>query len=805
MQPHDWRASWIAARLEEPAPPPAVAIDRTPRLAHGKALPIFRRQFDLDKPVRKAIVSICGLGQYVLSINGRPVTRSLLNPGWTDYRKTVLYDTYDVTRLLLRGKNALGVMLGNGMYNVEGVKGRYTKFVGSFGQSKLIMQLRLLFEDGSERWVVSDDDWMTMEGPITFSSIYGGEDFDVRIEQPGWDTPGFRPGPAWKPVHRVNGPGGLLKAQSIPSVGVARLFEPVAITEPSPGIFVYDFGSNFSGRPRLRVRGGSAGQVLHLTPGEELDVRGRVTQRSFAARPGDAVYFSYTLGNREHYELWPRFDYEGFRYLEVHGAAPPSRAVGDMPVLETLVAEFVHAALPDAGWFDCSDTRMVDIHHLIKRAVLSNTFSVLTDCPQREKLGWLEQTYLNATTVFYNFDAVALYEKMIGDIKDAQQPDGMVPAIAPEYVRFITAQGRDTAFRDSPNWGSAVVLSPWAAYRQYGDHRILETGYDAMRRYADYLTSRAQDHLVDYGLGDWYDIGPKPPGVAQLTDVELTGTAVYYEVLAVLARIAQVLARPEHETASYRDLAGKVLQAFNARFFNTRTATYGRGSQTAQAMPLALGMVPKDHVQGVLERLVDAIRIRENGVSAGDIGFHYVVRALTDHDRGDVMFDMMSVTQRPSYGYQLARGMTSLTEAWDANPDKSLNHFMLGSGEQWLFRGLGGIQIDFSRAPEAPPIRIAPQVVNGITHVRVRHQSVLGMIESSWERQDARLTMKVSVPAGAHAAVSIPTIHAEAIREGRHRLEQVRGIEGIQADGRRIALRIGSGRYRFHAPFERDR
>ena len=786
-----WRATWIAAEPDRPpAPGPFPAINTQPPV-EPRALPLFRRDFQIGKALDQAIVCVSGLGQYELRLNGSRCGRGVLNPGWTDYRKTVLYDTLDVTGLLRRGANTIGVLLGNGMYNVAKYAGRYTKRVGSYGQPKLILQLRLRFTDGSEQLLVSDSSWRTTPGPIVLSQTYGGEDFDARLEPGGWDQPAPRDsGDNWAAALEVSGPGGALRAQNTPPIVVARTLTPLTVTQPRPGVLVYDLGENFSGWPKIVVRG-PAGRKVKLLPGELLDKDGLVTQHSANARPGNEVSFSYTLeGSGE--ETWqPRFTYYGFRYVQVEGAT------GDV-VLVSLQGEFLHADLPRTGSFDCSNPLLMRIHSLIRQALLSNTMSVLTDCPQREKLGWLEQTHLNADTVFYNEDAVTLYEKMLRDMQDSQLANGMEPEIAPEYVAFLNADGSDSIFRDSPEWGAAIVLSPWAAYRYCGDSRIIESGYTSMQRYARYLSSRLQDGLLDFGLGDWYDIGPKPPGQTQLTSRHLTGTAVYCEVLLTLARIARVLER-NADAARYTSQATAATQTLNARLFNPATHQYDRGSMTANAMPLAIGLVPTAHHAAVLANLIADIRAHGNHVTCGDVGFHYLVRALMENDRGDVLYDILTRADTPSYGYQLARGATALTEAWDANPNNSQNHFMLGHAETWLYGGLGGLRVDFDQ-PTGSRIRIAPQAVAGIEAAAVRYRSVLGEIISAWRKTDGRLQLQVDIPPGATAQIELPASGANKVTESGAPLQKSRGILHIHARARKVILTVGSGRYSFEVP-----
>lgn len=771
----DWKAKWIAATLQLKA-------------GQGAGpLPVFRTDFEARKRVKRALLFVSGLGQYEVRLNGANVTDTVLNPGWTDYRKTVLYDSYDVTPQVQAGGNALAVLLGNGMYHVADTPGRFSKFTGSFGVPKLRLQMVIDYQDGTEQQVTTDGQWTSHAGPVTFSSTYGGEDFDARVLPLGWDKAGFAAA-GWSPALEVDGPGGKMVGAEQPPMRVAERRTPVQITHPRPGMTVYDLGKNMSGWPEIAVHG-EAGSQLTLLPGELLNPDGAVTQRSDAATPKDPVLFRYILrggGTAEHWH--PRFSYYGFRYVQVtEAAAAPG---GALPTVEALQGDFVHAAVTDAGSFASSDSLFDRIHALIDRAVLSNLASIVTDCPTREKLGWLEQTYLNAGTLMLNYDVSGLYEKMTRDMEDAQLPDGLEPGIAPEFVAFVDGQGKSTVFRDSPEWGSALVLSPWALFQLTGDDEPLREAYPAMQRYVAYLGGKAKGHLLDYGLGDWYDVGPGEPGVSKLTGLYVTGTATYYEDLTVMARIAKMLGHGDE--ASYYDAeAGQVRDAFNAKLFDPATGRYDRGSQTAEAMPLALGMVPAGHEQQVLEQLVAAIRAHTDHVTAGDVGFHYVVRALTEAGRGDVLAAMLSRTDAPSYGYQLAQGATTLTEAWDSNPASSQNHFMLGHGEEWFYRGLAGLRIDMARGAE-DAIQLRPATVDGVDSVSASYRTAMGVVRSGWTRGQSRVEYAVTIPTGARATLWLP-VDGDAVKTGD-------GVLSVEKSNGLYQVRLGSGAYRFTSP-----
>jgi hypothetical protein len=764
-----WRGQWIAAHSAE------TGYDDEP-------MPLFRKSIRLTKPVKRAILYASGLGQDELRINGRKVGNDQLTPGWSDYRKTVFYDSYDVSRLLRSGDNALGVMLGNGMYRVLRTHGRYTKFAASYGVPRCIVQLHVEYADGEIDEFDSDRSWKTLPGPITFSSTYGGEDFDARRDPTGWDLPGFDDA-VWKTVEIVNGPGGTLQPELAPPVRTMHSYAPIAIMHPMLGVVVYDFGQNFAGWPAIDLRG-PAGTVVRMTPGELLKSDGTISQRS----SGGPQWFSYTLRGAGVESWHPRFSYYGFRYLQIEGAG----SAGDHARILSLRGEAVHSSSQAIGSFESSSSLLNRIHTLILRSIENNAVSLFTDCPHREKLGWLEETHLLAASMLYDFDFAGLYAATARNIADAQQTTGakagMVPETAPQYVVF---DPKYDVFNDSPEWGSAAVLAPWYVYQRNGDLHFLAAQVDTMRRYAAYLATRAHGGILDYGLGDWYDVGPGSPGLAKLTTAGVTATAIYYQDLRVLQETTALLGKSE-ESQSYQQQAELVREAFHARFFDVTLHRYDKGSQTAQAMPLALGMVPNEERPAVLDALIKDIRAHQNHVTAGDIGYHYVVKALLDAGRSDVLLDMLMRTDAPSYGYQLAQGATALTEAWDANPANSQDHFMLGDAEEWFYRGLGGIDVDFSRTGDKR-VLLHPAVLLQLTWVRTSYQSVFGRVESNWRRGESATEYEFTVPIGTAATVEISTALPNTVTVNG------RAAPKAQIAANTVQFILPSGHYRVHA------
>lgn len=771
-----WHASWIAESL-----PPS---DSAP-------LPLFRRSFHVSGEVRRAMLYASGLGQDELRINGAPVTQDVLTPGWTNYRKTIAYDAYDVTAHLQAGENVLGVLLGNGMDRVLHTPGRYTKFTGSFGPPKCLVQLDLTMADGRRMEIVSNSSWKTHSGPIVFSSTYGGEDFDARREPAGWDRPGFRDAD-WSPAAVVVGPGGALTPELAPPIRVMRVYTPIRVTHPAPGIAVYDLGQNFAGWPAIRVTG-APGSSVKLIPGELLDANGRVTQRS-SGRP---QWFTYTLRGAGIEGWHPRFSYYGFRYVQVESTAALSTS--QPPRLLSLEGQAVHTSSPQVGSFSSSDDLLNRIHTLILRAIENNAVSLFTDCPHREKLGWLEETHLMAPSMLYDFDFSGLYAATARNIADTQRTggdqDGMVPEIAPQYVVFDPTT--NSVFNDSPEWGSAAVLAPWYLFERTGDLGFLRGQYDVMRRYVAYLATRASGDIVAYGLGDWYDIGPGAPGYAKLTTMGLTATAIYFQDLRVLEKTAALLGRRD-ASEGYRKQAERVRDAFNTRFFDPAQHRYDKGSQTAQAMPLALDMVPTAERAAVVDALVRDIRAHQNHVTAGDIGFHYVVDALIRNGRSDVLLDMLQRTDTPSYGYQLQQGATSLTEAWDANPASSQDHFMLGDAEEWFYRGLGGIEVNRA-LPPARQIALRPAVLPGIGWVHTRYRSSLGPIVSNWQRAGSQVVYDIGIPVNANASIDLETADPQSVTLNGTLASVAGGVLSLRAKRSGLHLELASGSYRIVA------
>jgi hypothetical protein len=771
----EWQGQWICAPAET------------------EAL-LLRKEFTVKPGLTRAVAHVCGLGQYELFLNGGKVGADLLSPGWTGYNDTTLYDTREVTGLLQEGPNALGMALGNGMYRVVR-RNRFAKFTGSFGPLRAIVHLRLEYADGSTEFLGSDPSWRIHPGPITYSSIYGGEDFDARRRQDGWNRTGFEDRD-WANAVAIVRPASTLKgfAASAEPLGIIEVRRPVKEQAlPAPGVSVYDLGQNTSYMPRLRVSG-PAGSSVRLTPAEIVLPDGSIDRRSTGSTNRGISWWQYTLAGspaKSAGETWfPQFYYVGCRYLQAERI--PAEPGGELPMIESLEGCVVHSVAQPIGTFECSNPLLNRIRDLVRWAQRANMVSILTDCPHREKLGWLEQYHLNGPAIRYEFDMARMFTKGMNDMADAQLPDGLVPNIAPEYTEF------KGPFRAAAEWGAAYIIVPWQQYQFNGDLDLLREHYRGMKRYFAYLESRAEDNIVSEGLGDWYDLGPNKSSRAELTPPPVTATAFYYRDAWILSQVAGLLDQPE-EAKTFADQAERIRAAYNRQFFHADQGSYASGSQCANALPLVFGIVDPTNRPVVLEALVRDVESRGFSMTAGDIGFRFLLQALAQGGRSDVVYRLINQDDKPGYGYQLKLGATSLTESWDAKPTASHNHFMLGHITEWFYKDLCGIGSD-PAGPGFKRIIIHPSPVGDLQWARASYNSPQGIIVSDWRRDQGRFTLNVTIPANTVGTVHVPADPAGTVTvNGVRNAGNDEGVAFLGTEGNRAVYMIVSGSYRFES------
>jgi hypothetical protein len=649
-------------------------------------------------------------------------------------------------------------------------------------------------------------------GPVTYNDIYGGEDFDARLVEPGWDAARFDDS-HWAHAERLVRPKGRLRGHSVsaPPIREIEILEPLAVRRVDDGRDVIDMGQNASYMPRIAVSG-PAGSTVRLTHAETLNDDGTINRASSGGNRGPA-YWQYTKATDELETWFPQFFYAGCRYLQLDkfpakhspGILPDensnspgilpgenSNGPGILPAVEQLQGVVVHSISEPIGEFECSNELFNRIHTLIRWSKRSNMVSVLTYCPHREKLGWLGDCHLNVPGLQYEFDVSRILTKTMRDMADSQTDTGLVPNIAPEFTVF------PGTFRAAAEWGTAVIMIPWQHYLATGDTRLLRDHYRTMQRYMEYLQSRAEDHLLDEGLGDWYDWVPdERPGVARLTPPRVTASAFYFYDAHILAKIAAVLEKND-DAREYSALADTIRDAWRREFRDTETGNYATGSQSSLALALAMGLAESDDRQRTLELLVQNVRDNGNAMTSGIVGFGSLLNALSDAGRADVVFDMLNRTEKPGYGFILETGATSMTEAWDGNHVASQNHYMFGQATEWFYKHLAGIQPD-PAGPGYAKIIIRPNPVGDLKWASGSVHTIRGEVASRWRRDGRRLTLNVTIPANATATVYLPAAPDQPITEGGLPLDEIVEVEYRGRDGDRAILQIGSGRYQFES------
>ncbi len=787
LSANDWsNVKWITMDVLDESKYPS--LDSALKVESLRSIsPQFRKDILIKKPIKSATAFVCGLGQFEMNINGKKVSDHFLDPSWTTYEKYSLYVPFDITKQLVKGANTIGVILGNGFYYLP--KGRYIKGqIMQHGLPKMIAKVVVEYTDGTNQTIVSDETWKNSKSPITYNTIYGGEDYNATLEQTGWDKPGFD-NSKWQTSVVVKG-SPLLKSQQAAPLKVMETFKPVAVFKNRKGNWVYDLGQNASGIVALSVQGKSGSQV-RVFPAELIDADSSVNQSA----TGKGYCFSYTLKGGDEEKWQPRFSYYGFRYVQLEGAVPAGKPNPlNLPIVKKLTGLHTRNSAKRTGSFSCSNVLFNRIDTLINWAIKSNMASVLTDCPHREKLGWQEEVHLMMASDQYNFNLSTLNDKAVADLQSAQHASGFVPTVAPEYSMF---GGELSPFEDSPEWGSTYVILPWYMYLWYGDTKVLADNYEGMKRYVAYLQKQAgTNNIVSYGLGDWYDIGPKNPGKSQLTSLGVTGTAIWYYDVNILEKTARLL-NNDADAKYYQTLGATIKVAFNKKYYHADTYQYDRGSQTANAMALYMNLVEPENREKVLANIIQEIKANNNALTAGDIGYRYLLQTLEESGASQLIFDMNNRSDVPGYGYQLAKGATTLTESWQALRNASNNHLMLGHLMEWFYSGLAGIkQMDASVA--FSNILIHPEVVGDIKDVKASYLSPYGLIKSQWHKEVNSFQLKVTIPANTTALVNIPGDSLQSINFKGKGVSTSTLVKFVGKANGRLQYKIGSGNNTFN-------
>jgi alpha-L-rhamnosidase len=743
LQPADWDTDWISAPrvfdwAERDRQRKELARDAPPE--PGERAPLFRKEFTLKDSIAGGRLYISGLGYYESLINGRKTDDHVLDPAFTDYDKTVLYVTHDVSDLLRPGLNAIGVLLGNGWYDMA------SRGVWSFDRAPwrndpvLGLILRIDYRDGSSEYLRSDSTWKCFPGPITFNSIRQGEIYNSRLEQPGWTDPGFDDSD-WYPVRRVDGPEGKLRSQTMPPIRITERLDPVSIKQLPGNTWVCDFGQNIAGFAEIAMSL-PAGTGIRLKYGEKLYENGLVDQRNIDGLVAQDPFQTdeYIAGEKGSAAWHPRFVYHGFQYVQVEGFP------GELKK-ENIRACVVHTDFVKKGSFECSDTLLNRIQQNTEWSFLNNYHGYPTDCPQREKNGWTGDAQLANDMALFNYQVETAYDKWLQDIADAQLSTGIIPAIVP-------TGGWGYHWGNGPAWDFALFILPWNMFVYSGDRQVLEKYYPVMQQYLNFLGNTTDDLIVRWGLGDWVPARTTTPP-------ELITTAYYFEQVNIASKIAQVLGRFDDEQ-QYRELAGRIRTAFHEHFVTGNPLKVGNGSQTSLGCALYFDLLDPAMAALVAEQLADNIRDDEWNLDFGVLGSKFVPNALVKSGHPETAYEMINTVDFPGWGNWVHQGATTLWEDWQG--ESSRNHIFFGDVSAWFYKYLAGIRPD-EQQPGFSHFFIEPYFPDDLQWVNAEVDTWLGRITCNWKKSTRGISATLTVPFNTTATVRLREARNLQIRE----------------------------------------
>jgi len=783
-----WEGEWIGADLD-PIEAPEVHSNEVP------PDPLFRTEFSLEKDVAEARLHISGLGFNEPYLNGERVGDHVLDPAITDYEETVLFTSYDVTDLVRQGANAIGVALGRGRFGEPLENTWFWHDTPWWDDPQLLVQLNITFTDDTTTSIVSDETWRATDGPTRYDSLFDGEEYDARQEQPGWAKPTFDD-TDWDAAATVDAPSGDLEPQRVQPVRTHETVTPVSRSNPEDDVYVFDMGVMVAGWTRLTVDG-PTGTEVRITMGEKLDDDGTVHHSWSPGYPEPIQEDTYILSG-DGPETWePSFTYKGFRYVQIEGYP-------GTPTADDVEGVFVYTDLESESESDfaCSNDLLNQIHENTRRALLNNHHGLPTDTPVYEKNGWTGDAQATAATALYNFDMARFYQKWLRDLRDAQLDSGEVPTIVPTSDwSYEDAPGWGAVKGPTPGWDATYFIVPWLMYKFNGDERLLRKHYEPMKRYLEWFEGYFDGYIPEMGLGDW-----KSPGA---NEVPIVATAYYYRELDILSNVAAVLGHDE-EASIYEERKRAVADAFNERFYDPQGGYYGTDEvetyvQTSNVLPLAFGMVPDDRVDTVVDSLVqDIIEEHDGHLYTGLYGTKHILPVLTEHGHHDLAYTIATQTTYPSWGHWVENGMTALLESWPLDA-RSRDHHFLGTIDEWFYQHLAGV-----REPAEPGfehVEIAPKPVGDLDAASGRVDTVRGQISSDWELTADGMELAVTVPWNTTATVRIPTLGSEAVRvsesgttiwaHGSPADGEVDGITAVERDGDAIIVEVGAGEYEF--------
>jgi alpha-L-rhamnosidase len=775
-----WKAQWISDNSSSPQKDEdAFKTDR---------MPLLRKEFKEASKIESARLYISGLGYYEVHINGRKIGTQVLNPGWTNYEKTVLYSVHDVTAEISQGRNVIGAMLGNGWWNPLPIKlfGRWDlRNYLQTGRPCLIAELHLKYSDGTKKIIVTDDTWISAPGPVMRNNVYLGEHYDARYEQSNWDKAGVL-SKEWSQARVVSGPSGKLSLQVQPPIRITRVIRPLNVKMVRPDTFIIDMGQNFAGVAKLRVKG-KAGTKVTIRSGENIfkdgtlnyhtTVMTQIRKGGISGGPGAPANAwqedSYTLKGGGVEEWAPRFTFHGFRYVEITGW-PGVPTVNDIEGLR------MNSDLEQTGSFQCSDQLLNKVQAAIDWTFKSNLFSVQSDCPAREKLGYGADMVVTANAFIYNYDMLHFYRKAVRDFADEQLADGGITETAP----FVGIADRGYGGDSGPlGWQLAFPFLQKQLYDFYGDKRIIAENFDALKKQIDFLEKHAFEGLYYWDIGDHETLDPKAES--------FSASCFYYHHVVLASEFAGILQRKD-DSLRFENLATNIKRSIIKKYLVPNTGRFDNGTQSAQIFALWYHLSPEKDL--TIEKLMDEFMRHRYHVSGGIYATKMMFDVLREIERNDVAYKIASQGDFPGWGHMVNSGATTLWESW-AFPEKyaSQNHPMFGSVSEWFFCSVLGIN---PVAPGFKKIKIKPQPAGNLIWAKGTYKTVRGEVGCSWKLGKNSFELDVSVPSNTTAEVWIPAEKGSSISEGGKALGE-KLIKVITTLDKFIVVEVGGGQYQF--------
>ena len=733
----------------------------------------FKGTFVPRESIKQARAYISGLGYYELYINRKKVGNNVLDPAQSSYSTRVYYVTYDIADYLLQAPNSFVIPVAQGW----------------LGSPRLRIQVEITYQDDTTEILTSDRFRSVTTGPIKYSTIFDGEHYDARLENPQIYEPGVPPGlmnEEWAWAHNTDDPAGKMVSQRVEPIRIVEEITPTLLKEPAPGIYVFDAGRNLAGWASLRIEG-EAGTKISLRFAETLHENGFVNQENLRNAKATDTY----ILNGKGIETWePAYTYHGFRYVQVEGL--PSK-----PLEDDIRIKVVRSDLKQSGKFKSSNPLLNDIHQMVVNTEASNLHSVPTDCPQRdERMGWLNDLTVRIEQAIYNFDHSRFYPKYLQDVSDTQDAHGTITCVAP--FRF--------GMRPADPVSASYLLLAQKSYEFYGNKRVIEEHFDGMKAWVDYLHSRTNNGIVDYSYyGDWcpprdFLMDPNGSGVSRDTPGRFISTGYLYYCANLLSDMAKVIGR-EADVARYKTLAKEIYLSINREYWNEQTGGYASNNQACNSFALYLGLPDERKTPRVIKNLVEDVKRHNYHLTTGNLCTKYLLEVLTEQGHPDVAYKIATQTTYPSWGFMLANGATTLWERWEyltGDAMNSHNHPMMGSVGSWFYKYILGIIPDFNH-PGFAQFSIKPYIMGDLQFAEGELDTVKGKIKSAWRRQGSNLTMEIGIPENTTAIVHVPAKSARSITEGDRKISTVKEISVLEETKDYVILKVGSGNYQFRS------